>query len=68
MINSEKVVKEFEGKTAKELIDAPVTALQGVSENDAEVLARLGIKTIKDMANFEWYRKALAIKELVEGE
>lgn len=69
MIDSEKIIKEFEGKSAKELIDAPVYALQGLSEADADKLAQFfGIKTIRDLANCEWYQKALAIKKMVEGE
>lgn len=33
--------KAYEGKSLKELADAPVDALAGVSENDAKLLLRL---------------------------
>ena len=69
MINQEKVVKEFEGLSAAELVDSPISALQGVSEEDAQKLEQFfGIKTIRDMANNEFYQKALAIKRMVEGD
>lgn len=69
MIDKEKIIQEYEGLSAKELVDAPISVLQGVSEADAQKLEQFfGIKTIRDMANCEWYQKALAIKKMVEGE
>lgn len=63
MIDKEKLVKAFEGKKAKELVSAPAYALQGVSERDNELLQKsYAIDTVEDMANCEFYRKALAVK------
>jgi nucleotidyltransferase/DNA polymerase involved in DNA repair len=43
--------KAYEEKTPAELVDAPVAALQGVSDADAEALKKaFGIKTIGDLA------------------
>ena len=63
MIDKNKLDKAFEGKPAKELVSAPAAALQGVSDNDGVLLSRsFNIETIEDMAECEWYRKALAGK------
>ena len=69
MIDKNKLDKAFEDKTAKELVLAPAAALQGVSDKDNERLQRsFKIKTIKDMAECEWYQKASAIKRKAEGK
>jgi hypothetical protein len=57
--------KAYEGKEFSELVDAPVSALQGVSEADAEALSKaLGIKTIGDLASSKYVRWAQAIAGL----
>lgn len=68
MVDKNKVDKAYEGKSAKEMVLAPAEALQGVSEGDGEKLLKsFNIVTIKDMAECEWFNKALAIKRKVEG-
>ena len=48
--------KAHETKTAKELVDAPVDALAGVSMGDAELLAKaFGIKTIGDLTANKYF-------------
>ena len=59
--------KAYEGKPFKELADAPVSALQGVSDGDAEKLkAAFNIKTIRDFANNKFVRWAQAITTLAD--
>ena len=54
--------KAWEGKPFKEIAEAPPSALAGVSEKDAELLAQaFGIKTIRDMANSKFFKWARAI-------
>ena len=54
--------KAYETKTAKELVDAPVDALAGVSKGDAELLAKaFGIKTIGDLAANKYFMAAQQI-------
>jgi hypothetical protein len=54
--------KAYETKTAKELVDAPVDALAGVSKSDAELLAKaFGIKTIGDLASNKYFVAATQI-------
>ena len=57
--------KEYEGKEFGELASAPVQALQGVSDGDAEHLqAAFNIKTIRDLAESKYVRWAQAIVNL----
>jgi hypothetical protein len=57
--------KAFEGKEFAELVNAPVSALQGVSESDGEALTKaFGIKTIGDLASNKYVKRAQAIANL----
>jgi hypothetical protein len=69
-MNINKAVdKAYEGKSFKELADAPVDALQGVSAKDAEALkAAFGVKTIRDLANLKYAKWARAIAILADHE
>jgi len=62
--------KAWEGKPFKGVAEAPVSALAGVSEKDAELLAQaFGIRTIRDMANsksFKWARAVVIAADLEE--
>lgn len=57
--------KEYENKSLSELLNAPVAALAGVSEGDAEKLsAAFGIKTVRDLGTNKYFRLAQALVEL----
>ena len=57
--------KAFEGGEFADLVKAPVSALQGVSDADGEALAKaLGIKTIGDLATNKFVLWAQAIHAL----
>ena len=63
------VDKAYEGKSFKELINAPVDALQGLSESDAKLLKEaFNIKTIGDLGNSKYFRWARAITIMAEVE
>jgi len=63
------LVKAYEGKSFKELVDAPVHALAGVSENDAKLLQdAFNVKTVGDLAKLKYVRWAQAIATLAETE
>mgnify|MGYP002635933795 CR=1 FL=1 len=63
------LVKAYEGKPLKELVNAPVDALQGVSENDAKLLKdAFNVKTIGDLANLKYVKWAQAIDTLAATE
>ncbi len=61
--------KAYEKKSLKEIADAPVDALEGVSEGDAELLKKaFNVKTIRDLANLKYVKWAQAIVTLSETE
>jgi len=63
------VDKAYEKKTLKEIANAPVDALQGVSAGDAELLKKaFNVKTIADLAKLKYVKWAQAIATLAEGE
>lgn len=62
-----KLDKAFHGKSAQELAAAPVSAIKGVSEGDAELLLKaFNIKTIKDMGTNKFFKVAQAIANLAD--
>jgi hypothetical protein len=60
--------KEYEHKTFKEILDSPVSALQGLSTAAAELLGHIGIKHIVDLANCKYFHWAQAICTIAEYE
>lgn len=57
--------KAYEGLTVAEVLDAPVAALAGVSEGDAEKLAgAFGIKTGWDLGTSKYFTLAAALADL----
>lgn len=54
-------------ESLKELIDAPVEALAGVSKGDAELLVKsFGIKTIGDLATNKYFVAAQQIADIAK--
>ena len=54
--------KAYEGKTIQELVKAPVSAISGVSESDAEDLKKaFGISTVEDLATNKYVRIAQGV-------
>ncbi len=63
------VDKAFESKSLKEIADAPVDALEGVSAGDAELLAKaFNIKSIRDLGTNKYFLTAQAIAALAAKE
>ncbi|MEV4734159.1 hypothetical protein [Saccharopolyspora sp. NPDC049426] len=62
-----KLDKAYEGKSVAELADAPVAALQGVSDSDAEHLnSAFGVKTVRDLGTNKYFLWAQSIAKLAE--
>jgi hypothetical protein len=62
-----KLDKAWEGKTIEEIAKAPVSALQGVSESDADHLAAaFGIKTVADLGTNKYFRWAQGFAALAD--
>ena len=64
--NLDKVLdKAYESRSPAELVNAPVSALAGVSDKDAELLQQaFNIKTIGDLAGNKYFRTASAIADI----
>jgi hypothetical protein len=57
--------KAYESKSVSELLDAPVAALAGVSDGDAQHLeAAFGIKTVRDLGSNKYFSLAHALVSL----
>ncbi len=69
-MNINKAVdKAFETKSLKEIADAPLDALEGVSAGDAEMLAKaFNIKTVRDLGTNKYFLTAQAIVALATKE
>ena len=61
--------KEHENKSLKEVLKLPPSALQGVTEKDAEALnSAFGIKTIADMGRSKYFKVAQSLLEMANFE
>ncbi|BCB81810.1 hypothetical protein GCM10022251_14590 [Phytohabitans flavus] len=60
--------KAYEDKSLTELVDAPVAALSGVSESDAQLLkSAFNITTIGDLGRSKYFQTAQALVNLSDG-
>ena len=60
--------KEYQDKTLAEIVAAPVAALKGVSEGDAQLLAQaFNIKTVGDLGKNKHFRAAFALVALSDS-
>jgi hypothetical protein len=63
------VDKAYEGKDFTELAEAPVEALEGLSQGDAEALKKaFNIKTIRQLAESKFVLRAQAITNLAQAQ
>lgn len=69
-MNVNKMVdKAYETKTFKELANAPVAALEGISDEKGKLLAEaFGLKTVADLARWKFADWAKAIVTAAETE
>lgn len=60
--------KQYENADLEKLIKAPVAAIAGISDADAEALKRaFGIKTVGDLGHNKYFRAAEAIVQLADA-
>ncbi|RHX83551.1 hypothetical protein [Leptospira stimsonii] len=69
-MNINKAVdKLYESKKLSEIADSPVSALQGLSEGDADLLQKaFNVKTVRDLASLKYVKWAQSIVALAETE
>jgi len=53
-----KLDKDYENKSLEEILDAPPSALAGLTDKHAELLAGLGIKTVRDLGSNKYFAVA----------
>ena len=62
-MNINKVVdKAYENLTFHEIAQAPVAALQGLSQEAGETFAHMGVKTVQDLGTWKYCEWAEAIQ------
>jgi predicted RecB family nuclease len=62
------VDKKFERKSFKDISEAPVAALQGLSEENGALFRTVGVTTVADLANFKYCKWAESIVALSKYE
>lgn len=68
-MNIDTIVNQaFHGKSFSELVNAPLTALNGIGDKEAAALRALGVNTIGDLADLKVVNYAVAIKALAGCE
>jgi hypothetical protein len=61
--------KAYEDKSVGEILDAPVSALAGVSDGDADLLNQaFGIKTVRDLGSNKYFAVAGVLVALAGHE
>ena len=64
--NLDKILdKAYENSAIADILAAPVTALAGVSDGDAQLLSTaFGINTVSDLGRNKFFRAAAALADL----
>ncbi len=60
------VDKAWEGKTAAEILKAPPSALEGLTEKHDEALKTFGIKSVEDLGKWKYATRAAALVALAD--
>ncbi|MFN3792463.1 hypothetical protein [Massilia sp.] len=68
-MNIDSIVnQDYHGKSFRDLVNSPLTALNSVTEQQASAFAAAGVHTIGDLANMKIVNYAIAIKALSSCE
>lgn len=68
-MNLDKLVdKAYESKSLNDILDAPPSALEGLTPKHDEALAEFKIKTVRDLGNWKYAVRAAALVTLAEHE
>lgn len=68
-MNINKAVdKAYEKQSIREIRDAPVASLQGLSDEKGEILGKIGVHSVGDLANLKYFQWAEAITEMSKYE
>ncbi len=65
---SDRLIKKYESTPIKKLLKAPVSAFQGISKKDEELIHRaFKIKTIQKFSELKYWKWACGIMDIYEG-
>jgi hypothetical protein len=68
-INLNKALdKAYEGKSLKELVNMPLSGFEGLTDEHQKHLAKLGLETVSDLANWKFVAWAQTIVTLAKTE
>ena len=68
-MNIDNIVnQQFHGKSFSELVNAPLSALSGITEQQAQAFAAVGVHTVGDLAKMPVVNYAVAIHALASCE
>ncbi|KAJ8901677.1 hypothetical protein NDN08_003883 [Rhodosorus marinus] len=68
-MNIDKAVdKDFESKSFGDICDASASALQGISEEKGELLASIGVDTVRKLGEWKYFKWAESIVDLSKFE
>jgi len=59
--------KEWENRSLAEILKTSVSALQGVSEGEADLKQAFNIKTVGDLGKNKYFRAVYLLPQLVEA-
>ena|SRR5690349_3155395 len=66
---NEIVNEQYHGKTLRELVDSPLTALKGIGEKEAKALEEgFGVTTIRQLSQLKFITHAVAIEMMASVE
>ena len=66
---NEIVNEQFHGKSLRELVDSPLTALKGIGEKEANALQQgFGVTTIRQLSQLKFITHAVAIEMMASVE
>lgn len=65
---AKKLDKAYENLSVKEILDAPPSALAGLTEKHDEIFAQAGIKTVRDLGSNKYIAFAHALVAIEDCE
>lgn len=62
------IIAEWEGQSVTQLLQAPLHAFEGLTENQDTIFKTIGIKNVRDLGNWKYYKWARAVCALANAE
>jgi broad specificity phosphatase PhoE len=62
------IIAKWEGQSVTDLLQAPLHAFEGLTEKQDAIFKTIGIKNIRDLGNWKYYKWARAVSALAMAE